>query len=1087
MLRLRTTLLFSIAFISIIVVFFSFSAQEVWAVTETLRPNATAGLPCWDLDYRDSSLVDAVDDITPDGDASYIFVLQEGEGRWCGILYQLTDHTGNGTINSVTVYARVRSYSGDGYAKTTMNLPNEDPSESSKFDVGSSYSNISKTYTLNPYTNAPWTWQEIDDLRAGVVFYREYSSIRSTQIYVVVDYSPPVITPPTVTTDVATVNVQNNQATLKGNVTNTGGQNADLRGFDWGTTSGSYPNSWTEGTSGSYVYATGTFSHTIPLTPGQIIYYRAKAHNSAGWGYGSERKVVIYLASGGQQQFTTCQCSTATIGGCCDGCNYCPAGKVFNGTSCVDATETVRCGYQNVCTAGSCSGYVKNRECKAGGVCDDTDTYYTTTDKYASAGKVLTSSCTDQDATSQSLACDSNTDYFCTAGNCTGYYRYSECKADHTCDNVATTNYHQVDVTASAGKVLTSSCTDQDATSTIKCASTVNKCTAGSCSGEKRYPECQAGGTCDSSATTYYTSESVYASAGKVLTSSCTDQDATSTIKCAATVNNCTAGSCSGQKKYPECQAGGVCDSSATTYYTSETVYASTGYTLTSTCGTTGTTLCGYSGWNGCNGTCQKKRDQLRCDASHNCAYDVEDDFAYLSTSGKVCSGGSEVAPSSSINCDKTIDCVDNSCSAARYYRGCTAGATSCTETGKVSYTAWNAPSNYTISETTYKVGDTCATNQDICGYSNWNKCGGVGSPYSCQKGRDPYRCNGAGSCTYDAGDDWANVAAGYVCSGGSEVAASATYYCGFSAYNGRSADKCDKKKDYLACNGSNVCNYGDYGDAYDYVSAYKIANSSGQEVDASSGDNTGTCHSCTEGSCSGTLKWSECDGSGNPGPCATYNQPETVYPSAGYTLTSTCGITGTTNCDTNICWDGGGHHEKCDRRCNTSHVCDYYNCVNHCTNGIKDCDETGIDCGGSCPSCDTTPPTTKIKVKRKSTGEDLTAAGSWLRADTYTIQFEDHDQAEGSGLNCENCSCEYSIYSCDAGGTNCNTVVVSLTSRAPNSSFDILAGKTAPTYNLEGVGRYLIYSGAKDMANFSAFEYRYINFDFTPPKTEIR
>lgn len=577
-----------------------------------------------------------------------------------------------------------------------------------------------------------------------------------------------------------------------------------------------------------------------------------------------------------------------------------------------------------------------------------------------------------------------------------------------------------------------------------------------------------------------------YCPAGKVFNgTSCVD--ATATVKCASTVNKCTAGSCSGEKRYPECQAGGVCDSSATSYYTSETVYASTGYTLTSTCGTTGTTLCGYSTWNGCNGACQKKRDQLRCDASHNCAYDVGDDFSYLSTDGKVCSGGSEVAPSSSINCDKTINCVDNSCSAARYYRGCTAGATSCTETGKVSYTAWPAPSNYTISETTYKVGDTCNTNQDICGYSTYNKCGGTGSPYSCQKGRDQYRCNGTGSCTQDVGDEWLNVAAGYVCSAGSEIAASATYYCGFSAYNARSADKCDKKKDYLACNGSNVCNYGDYGDAYDYVSANKIANTSGQEVDASSADNTGNCHSCTDGSCSGTLKWSECDGSGNPGPCATYNQTETVYPSAGYTLTSTCGTTGTTNCDTNFCWDGAGHHEKCDRRCNTSHVCDYYNCVNHCTNTIQDCDETGFNCGGSCPSCDTTPPTTTIKVKRKSTGEDLTAAGSWLRADTYTIQFEDKDQADGSGSNCENCSCEYSIYSCDVGGTNCNTVVISLTSRTPNSSFDILAGKTAPTYNLEGAGRYRIYSGAKDMANYLATEYRYINFDFTPPRTEIR
>jgi len=36
-------------------------------------------------------------------------------------------------------------------------------------------------------------------------------------------------------------------------------------------------------------------------------------------------------------------------------------------------------------------------------------------------------------------------------------------------------------------------------------------------------------------------------------------------------------------------------------------------------------------------------------------------------------------------------------------------------------------------------------------------------------------------------------------------------------------------------------------------------------------------------------------------------------------------------------------------------------------------------------------------------------------------------------------------------------------------------------------MGRYLIYSEAKDMANNSATEYLYINFDFTPPQTEIK
>ena len=75
-------------------------------------------------------------------------------------------------------------------------------------------------------------------------------------------------------------------ATLNGNITDTGGENCDERGFDWDTDSGApYANSWTEGGS----FGTGAFSHQVTGLPeGETIYFRAKAHNSAGWGYGGE-------------------------------------------------------------------------------------------------------------------------------------------------------------------------------------------------------------------------------------------------------------------------------------------------------------------------------------------------------------------------------------------------------------------------------------------------------------------------------------------------------------------------------------------------------------------------------------------------------------------------------------------------------------------------------------------------------------------------------------------------------------------------------------------------------------------------------
>ncbi len=110
---------------------------------------------------------------------------------------------------------------------------------------------------------------------------------------------------PTVSTDLAIVNIQNNTVTLKGTITNTNSQNADLRGFNWNNEGGSW-SSWTEGTPGNYQYGEGSFSHNLTnITPDTVYYYKAKARNSGGWGYGEEKRFVIFIADGGQREFTT--------------------------------------------------------------------------------------------------------------------------------------------------------------------------------------------------------------------------------------------------------------------------------------------------------------------------------------------------------------------------------------------------------------------------------------------------------------------------------------------------------------------------------------------------------------------------------------------------------------------------------------------------------------------------------------------------------------------------------------------------------------------------------------------------------------
>ncbi|HOI18901.1 MAG TPA: DUF2341 domain-containing protein, partial [Candidatus Woesearchaeota archaeon] len=220
---------------------------------------------------------------------------------------------------------------------------------------------------------------------------------------------------------------------------------------------------------------------------------------------------------------------------------------------------------------------------------------------------------------------------------------------------------------------------------------------------------------------------------------------------------------------------------------------------------------CGYSAYNSCSGACQKGRDVYYCNNTINECYDGgTNQYTFLTTAGKVCSAGEEVAPSSGINCDTVINCTTGSCSANRYYLGCAAGSTSCTNTSRVAYSTWNATSNNVISETTYKSGTTCSMDSNYCGLSSAS-CTGSGTPYSCQITADRLRCDGSGSCTHDLGNNLVtNVTSGYVCSGGVEIAGNTTHY----AFNATS-DRCssgdpavgfgDRVYDVYACDGGNA------------------------------------------------------------------------------------------------------------------------------------------------------------------------------------------------------------------------------------------------------------------------------------------
>jgi hypothetical protein len=111
----------------------------------------------------------------------------------------------------------------------------------------------------------------------------------------------PIVVTPTVITQAAD-GLTASGATLYDNISSTGNQNSDERGFRYRQVGTSTWTDWTE--TGSF--GTATFYHPVTgLTEGTGYEYQAMAHNSAGWAYGTTASFTTanptpacYLAEG---------------------------------------------------------------------------------------------------------------------------------------------------------------------------------------------------------------------------------------------------------------------------------------------------------------------------------------------------------------------------------------------------------------------------------------------------------------------------------------------------------------------------------------------------------------------------------------------------------------------------------------------------------------------------------------------------------------------------------------------------------------------------------------------------------------------
>jgi hypothetical protein len=150
-----------------------------------------------------------IDEVVPDYNSTIVEV--PNKNVYYKDSYTMPSHTTEtGTINSVTVWAVCckTQYTAPCYAKVLVYIGGTlsySPEFTLPFSGGSSgWLSCSHTWTENPDTSSPWTWDDIDNLEIGIALKSTiYNTIaRCTQVYVVINYDKNYINPEMRTTQV---------------------------------------------------------------------------------------------------------------------------------------------------------------------------------------------------------------------------------------------------------------------------------------------------------------------------------------------------------------------------------------------------------------------------------------------------------------------------------------------------------------------------------------------------------------------------------------------------------------------------------------------------------------------------------------------------------------------------------------------------------------------------------------------------------------------------------------------------------------------------------------------------------------------
>lgn len=160
-----------------------------------LRPESNGTLQ--DFTASSGNAYECVDEVTAN-DADYIWKGQASAPTlYPRSTFNLPNPSAEGTINSVTVYARCKD-NGNVNARIRLGVHNGTTyTETSDIDATNSYALYSQTWNNNPNnSNNPWTWSDINSLQPLVYGKVPYATaIYFSQVYVEVDYTPLTYSP----------------------------------------------------------------------------------------------------------------------------------------------------------------------------------------------------------------------------------------------------------------------------------------------------------------------------------------------------------------------------------------------------------------------------------------------------------------------------------------------------------------------------------------------------------------------------------------------------------------------------------------------------------------------------------------------------------------------------------------------------------------------------------------------------------------------------------------------------------------------------------------------------------------------------